>query len=459
MKVLKFGGTSVGTVESLTNVKCIVESLEEPAIVVVSALGGITDRLIATARKAEAGDEAGVAEGMEYIRDRHGKVIDALVADSDKDRVYGSVWALMSELERLYRGVGLLNDCSERTMDRIVSFGERMSSVIVASIVDDAVLANSLDFIRTSKRHGKNRLDNDATAELIERYLTPLCTTGKVVVTGGFISTGQDGVITNLGRGGSDYTAAILASHFNAGELEIWTDVDGFLTSDPRKTQGTHIIDRMTFVEAMELCNFGAKVIYPPTIYPVFHKNIPVYIKNTFNPSAPGTRISDLKSCGDCRGKVVGISSLADTAIVSVKFMSVDHARRSNARVLNALARKGVDILLSDNRSGVVLHYALRNSDVLQAVEELQVEFGNSDDDNLVTLLPAKEALATVAAVGENLHDQVALHNRIVETLSKNEIPVYSSMASAGGSSVAVVVDLENERKSLQILHTLIFNK
>lgn len=192
---------------------------------------------------------------------------------------------LLDELANLYRGINLLGDLSDRAMDIIVSYGERMSCVIVSRIIDNARLYDSRTFIKTEKQFGKHILDNEATSEAIHRIFDG--NDSDVVVVPGFISSDAKGDITNLGRGGSDYTAAILAATLDANTLEIWTDVDGFMTADPRVIDNAYVIDHLSFIEAMELCNFGAKVIYPPTIYPVFHKNIPIYIKNTFNPRLP----------------------------------------------------------------------------------------------------------------------------------------------------------------------------
>jgi len=297
MKVLKFGGTSVGTVESLRNVKMIVEQCTEPVIVVVSALGGITDQLINTAKLASKGDIS-YLESYTHIVERHNNVIDNMVSSEKLSEVKSIVNSLLEELGNIYRGVSLIRDLSERTLDIIVSYGERLSSVIISRIIDNAQHYDSRNFIKTEKQFNKHILDNEATQKLIHSTFDNNNFT--VALVPGFISSDEDGNITNLGRGGSDYTAAILAATLNASILEIWTDVDGFMTADPRVINNTYVIDHLSFIEAMELCNFGAKVIYPPTIYPVFHKNIPILIKNTFNPTAPGTRISEQRPSVEC---------------------------------------------------------------------------------------------------------------------------------------------------------------
>lgn len=256
MKVLKFGGTSVGTVRSLTSVKQIVEGRTEPVIVVVSALGGITDKLIATAKTAASGDSSYIESYNEIVA-RHRDVIDGLVPEQSLDEVNTRVNALLEELGNIYLGVSLIKDLSPRSLDIIVSYGERLSSVIISRIIADAMLLDSRGFIRTVDQFGKHVLDNDLTQQLVHSTFDGL--DFKVAVVPGFISSDRNGDVTNLGRGGSDYTAAILAAALDAETLEIWTDVDGFMTADPRIIKNTYVIPHLSFIEAMELCNFGAK--------------------------------------------------------------------------------------------------------------------------------------------------------------------------------------------------------
>ena len=275
MRVLKFGGTSVGTPESLLNVKNIVENINEPVIVVVSALGGLTDRLIATANNARDGKEW--KSDWEAMVERHHNIIRQVVPDNMQDATVETVDNLLNDLARNYEGIQLLGQLPPQTLDLIVSFGERMSAPIVAAMIHDARLHYSPDFIKTERWFDRNIADVPLTEECILKEFPA----GSVrrEVTGGFISSDREsGIITNLGRGGSDYTAALIAAALDASVLDIWTDVDGFLTTDPRIVPSARIIDEMSFVESMELCSFGAKVIYPPTIYPVFHKNIPIRI-------------------------------------------------------------------------------------------------------------------------------------------------------------------------------------
>ena len=293
MKVLKFGGTSVGSIESILSLKQIVlkEAKEQPVVVVVSALGGITDKLIATSKLAIAGDER-YRDEFEAIVDRHHKMIDTIITDAKKrEDLFNIVDSLLEQLKSIYFGVYLIHDMSEKTLDAIVSYGERLSSNIVATLIKGAKWFDSRDFITTERKHGKNVLDAELTNKLVRQTFADL---PHISLVPGFISRDKNsGEVTNLGRGGSDYTAAIISAALDADVLEIWTDVDGFMTADPKVIKSAYTINELSYIEAMELCNFGAKVIYPPTIYPVCVKNIPIKVKNTFNPEHPGTLIKE----------------------------------------------------------------------------------------------------------------------------------------------------------------------
>ena len=259
MKVLKFGGTSVGTVESLRHVKRIVEECEEQVIVVVSALGGITDLLIKTAHQASTGDIT-YMQNYAKIVERHINVINGIVPQEKITTVRTKIDMLLEELGNIYRGVSLIKDLSSRTLDIIVSYGERMSSTIVSNIIENATLFDSREFIKTESQFNKHVLQAELTERLIKETFGSF--TGKVALVPGFISTdAKANDITNLGRGGSDYTAALICAALDASQLEIWTDVDGFMTADPRVISTAYVIDKLTFIEAMELCNFGAKVV------------------------------------------------------------------------------------------------------------------------------------------------------------------------------------------------------
>lgn len=454
MNVLKFGGTSVGTPESLKSVKAIVEGRTEPVIVVVSALGGITDKLISTARTAAKGDPSYIESYNEMV-ERHRNVIDCLVPEEYRDEVNTRVDALLGELGNIYLGVSLIKDLSPRSLDIIVSYGERLSSSIISRIIKDAVLLDSRGFIKTMDQFGKHVLDNDLSQQLIHSTFDGL--DFKVAVVPGFISSDRNGDVTNLGRGGSDYTAAILAASLDADVLEIWTDVDGFMTADPRIIENTYVIPHLSFIEAMELCNFGAKVIYPPTIYPVFHKNIPIYIKNTFNPDAPGTCISDDIPEGENKD-IKGISSINDTCLITVSGLCMVGVIGVNARIFNTLAANGVSVfLVSQASSENTTSFAVRNADADRAVQSLEKEFSAEIETGEMNPIKAEYNLATIAIVGENMRHSTGVAGKLFNTLGRNGINVIACAQGASETNISFVTELKNQRKALNVIHDSFF--
>lgn len=453
MKVLKFGGTSVGTVASLKNVKQIVESCPTPVVVVVSALGGVTDMLIATSKMAAAGDP-GYKISFDNIVKRHYDIIDNLVDPVSRDEVRGRVDILFEELSNIYRGISLIKDLSERTLNIVVSYGERLSSLIISHIIKGATLFDSREFIKTVNEGGRNILDAELTARLIGSTFGH--TDFEVALVPGFISTDLDGHITNLGRGGSDYTASILAANLNANALEIWTDVDGFMTADPRLIDSAYVIDRLSYVEAMELCNFGAKVIYPPTIYPAFHKNIPLVIKNTFNPDAPGTLVSDSTSS---EGKPIkGISSINDTCLITVTGLGMVGIVGINARIFNTLARNGVSVfLVSQASSENNTSFAVKNADADIAVRVLKEEFkAELAGGQLSDIVPTHD-LATVAIVGQNMKGTAGIAGKLFNTLGRNGINVIAVAQGASEINISFVIRRHNLQKALNVIHDSLF--
>lgn len=454
MKVLKFGGSSVGTPPALANVKVIVESTQGKKVVVVSALGGVTDLLLSTAALAKK-DDVAYLEQYARIVERHRAAIDAMVPPSKHDQVESVVRVMLEELANIYKGVALLHDLSPRALKMIVSYGERMSSVIVASIIDDAVLFDSRRFIRTKKGpHGEEILDTELTNELIHREFSK--TEWTTAVCGGFLATDSEGEVSNLGRGGSDYTASILAAALNADILEIWTDVDGFMTADPKVIPHAYVIDSLTFTEAMELCNFGAKVIYPPTIYPVYHKDIPIRVKNTFNPDAPGTLISNQAAPTD---KVIkGISSINDTALVTISSLCMVGVIGVNSRIFNALTSRGVSVFLvsqaaSENNTTI----AVRNSDVDLAVETLKKEFAVELADGMFNDVKAQLDLATVAVVGENMKHCTGIAGKLFNTVGRNGIDVIACAQGAAQTNISFVIEKKSLTKTLNVIHDSFF--
>lgn len=434
MKVLKFGGTSVGTPASLSNVRAIVEGRAEQCVVTVSALGGVTDRLIAAAEAAAAESDAW-RDIYAEIHTRHFNVINEVVSEDKREKTRATVENLLKKLEEIFRAINLLGELTERSRDLVVSFGERMSCEIVTAMIPGAELAHSLEYIRTRRHFGKSILDSEATSVLISERFRALAE-AKVIVVPGFIARDSDGHITNLGRGGSDYTAAILAAELGAEELEIWTDVDGFMTADPRIVGDARVIDSLSFVEAMELCNFGAKVVYPPTIYPVFHKNIPILIKNTFNPTAAGTLIGDTKTDGF---KTLGVSSIADTRLVTIKEPG------NFERMINALTRNGIETFLPDGKG----RCGIRGSESERAEAILAEEFAGEPASKGISI---SERQAMVALIGrgsssENISDGIA------KALNSAGIPITHTPQQVSEGSSACMIAAGDLKEALQVIH------
>ena len=455
MKVLKFGGTSVGSVNSILSVKKIVEAIEEPVIVVVSALGGITDKLLNTASMATNGDVGYEREFSEIIT-RHLDVIEGVIPDKDRRiEVQKQVMALLDELGNIYKGVYLINDLSAKTSDTIVSYGERISSLIVSNVINEAKLFDSRKFIKTVKQFNKHIVDFELTNKLIKETFNPL---PKVSLVPGFISTSAEGEVTNLGRGGSDYTASILATALDARRLEIWTDVDGFMTADPRVISSAYVIDRLTFTEAMELCNFGAKVIYPPTIYPVYHQNIALRILNTFNPTARGTYISKEKIKDEGKALIKGISSINDTCLITVQGLGMVGVIGVNYRIFKTLAKNGISVfMVSQASSENNTTFAVRNADADLAVKVLDEEFALERAQGDMSDTVAEKDLATVAIVGENMKRTPGIAGKLFGTLGRAGISVIACAQGASETNISFVIKLKYLRKALNSIHDSFF--
>ncbi len=455
MKVLKFGGTSVGTAESLALVKQIVENTDEQSIVVVSALGGVTDMLIAKANMAAKGDMS-YLDSFDKIVKRHEDVIAGAVIEGKQNAVHELVNPLFDELANIFKGVSLIKDLSQRTLDIIVSYGERLSSLIISNTIKDATWFDSCKFIKTEQQFNKHIADLNLTNKLVCEAFQSF--KGAVAIVPGFISTDKkNGDITNLGRGGSDYTAAIICAALNASVLQIWTDVNGFMTADPKVISNAYVIDNLTFGEAMELCNFGAKVIYPPTIYPVFHKNIPIVIKNTFNPTARGTLISAEKSESDTRA-IKGISSINDTCLITVAGLGMVGVVGINSRLFKVLADNGISVfLVSQASSEQNTSFAVKNCDADLAVKVLTDEFATEIAMGEITDISAKKNLATVAIVGENMKHTPGVAGRLFNTLGRNGINVIVCAQGASETNISFVIEYESLRKALNVIHDSFF--
>ena len=454
MKVMKFGGTSVGSVDSILKVKQIVEAAEEPVIVVVSALGGITDKLINTSQMAANGDAEYEKEYREIVNRHIEMVYTVIPAGEGRTVLLDKVNELLSELKDIFQGIYLIKDLSSKTSATIVSYGERLSSIIAATLIKGAVWYDSRNFIKTEKKHAKHILDSELTTSLVKETFDEI---PQVALVPGFISTDKNsGEVTNLGRGGSDYTASIIAASLNAASLEIWTDVDGFMTADPRVISTAYTINELSYVEAMELCNFGAKVVYPPTIYPVCHKNIPILIKNTFNPEAPGTIIKQEVDSGS--KAIKGISSINDTTLITVTGLGMVGVIGVNFRIFKALAQNGISVFMvsqasSENSTSI----GVRNQDAALACEVLNEEFAKEIEMGEISPVVAEMNLATIAIVGENMKHTPGIAGKLFGTLGRNGISVIACAQGASETNISFVVEAKSLRKSLNVIHDSFF--
>ena len=454
MKVMKFGGTSVGSVDSILKVKQIVEAAEEPVIVVVSALGGITDKLINTSQMAANGDAEYEKEYREIVNRHIEMVYTVIPAGEGRTVLLDKVNELLSELKDIFQGIYLIKDLSSKTSATIVSYGERLSSIIAATLIKGAVWYDSRNFIKTEKKHAKHILDSELTTSLVKETFDEI---PQVALVPGFISTDKNsGEVTNLGRGGSDYTASIIAASLNAASLEIWTDVDGFMTADPRVISTAYTINELSYVEAMELCNFGAKVVYPPTIYPVCHKNIPILIKNTFNPEAPGTIIKQEVDSGS--KAIKGISSINDTTLITVTGLGMVGVIGVNFRIFKALAQNGISVFMvsqasSENSTSI----GVRNQDAALACEVLNEEFAKEIEMGEISPVVAEINLATIAIVGENMKHTPGIAGKLFGTLGRNGISVIACAQGASETNISFVVEAKSLRKSLNVIHDSFF--
>ncbi|MBO7417516.1 MAG: bifunctional aspartate kinase/homoserine dehydrogenase I [Bacteroidaceae bacterium] len=454
MKVLKFGGSSVGTTASIRNVKQIVANQQGQVIVVVSALGGVTDQLIKTAKMASEGNKA-YEEDLADLMQRHYDLINDNIAKGTRfDALMAQVEQLLGELRDIFQGIYLIKDLSRKTNDTILSYGERLSSLIVAEVTG-ALWKDSRLFIKTERKQGKHILNAELTNQLVKEQLTDL---PKLTLIPGFIATDKNtGEVTNLGRGGSDYTAAIVAAALNAESLEIWTDVDGFMTADPRVIHSAYTITSLTYVEATELCNFGAKVVYPPTIWPVYHKNIPILIKNTFNPEAKGTIIRQGTANGS--GKAIkGISSIDDTCLITVQGLGMVGVIGVNRRIFSTLAEHGISVFMvsqasSENSTSI----GVRTADAVTACDVLNMEFSKEIEMGEMVPMKAEYGLATVAIVGENMKHTPGIAGKLFGALGRSGISVIACAQGASETNISFVVNKKLLRKSLNVIHDSFF--
>ncbi|MEE4284951.1 MAG: bifunctional aspartate kinase/homoserine dehydrogenase I, partial [Mariniphaga sp.] len=451
MKVLKFGGTSVGSAANIRKVKEIVLQQKEDTIVVVSALGGVTDLILSAARIASAGT-GDFHPLLAEIKNRHKQTIDELFNGSGA-MVYIAE-ELLDELEQILTGITLVGELTAKTLDRIAGIGERISSHLVAQFIPGAVRKDSAELIQTDSNFGKARVDFGITNQKIKEEFADF---SGIAVMPGFIAKNIKGEFTTLGRGGSDYTAAILAAALEVDSLEIWTDVDGFMTADPRVISKAYTIPELTYSEAMELSHFGAKVIYPPTILPVYQNGIPIRIKNTFKPENEGTLI--LSSAKTPKERPIkGISSISGISLVTLQGIGMVGVTGISMRLFTALASVSVNvILISQASSENSISVAIDEHAVELAESAIRSEFEKEIETGQVSKIDIERELSVVAIVGENMKHTTGIAGKLFSTIGKNGINIIAIAQGASELNISWVVKTSELRKTLNVVHESFF--
>ncbi len=461
MKVLKFGGTSVANAERIKSVKDIVlTTLEQDPnlVVVVSALGGLTDTLIETAKMAEAGNE-GFREQADDIYYRHRQVIEALFTNQELVQVRSYLKEQKQDLENLLHGIYLVKELSPRVLDCVMSYGEMMSSFIVARYMAKCLPAGAVKYIdarqliETDSEFGSARVNFEATNA---KATQQIASHEGVSVMGGFIASNAKKVTTTLGRGGSDYTAAIVGAALDASEIEIWTDVNGVMTADPRKVKKAFSLHEMTYEEAMEMSHFGAKVIHPPTVQPAFDKQIPLRIRNTFNPSFAGTLITAQPQADS--HPVKGITSISDISLVTVQGSGLIGVMGIAGRLFNALAREKVNIILITQASSEhSISFAVRPADALKSRTAIKDEFKFEMRSKMVDEVEVEDNLSIVAVIGSNMKNSVGTAGQMFIALGKNGVNIRAIAQGSSELNISTVVGKHYETKALNALHDAFF--
>ncbi|MGB3545664.1 MAG: bifunctional aspartate kinase/homoserine dehydrogenase I, partial [Saprospiraceae bacterium] len=460
MKVLKFGGSSVAKPERIRSIVAILKGYYAKGdhfTVVFSAFGGVTDGLIDMSTRAAAGDDT-YGELLLQFTERHQEAIDELIpAGAQRDEVKAQMRQSHEVLKNLLYGIFLVREASDRSMDYVLSFGERSSAYIIAQTLRaNGIPAGYLDarkIIKTDKIFGNAKVDFAKTYEKISLHYSE---NPEIQIVTGFIASAKGGLTTTLGRGGSDYTASLIAAGLQAEAIEIWTDVDGVLTADPRKVRKAFTIPQLTYAEAMEMSHFGAKVIYPPTLLPALHKNIPLYIKNTFNPDFVGTRVSTQR---DPEGSAVkGISSIGDVSLLTLSGTGMFGVPGTAGRLFSALAQGGINvILITQGSSEHAISYAVKPADAEGARKHVDAAFAYEIDRGIINKVRIERDLSVVAIIGENMRYQPGISGRLFSSLGRNGI---NAVAIAQGSSelnISVVIPKEDETKALNALHESFF--
>jgi aspartokinase/homoserine dehydrogenase 1 len=455
MKVLKFGGSSVGTPQRILGIIEILKDYEqrgERFAVVFSAFGGVTDMLLDMSRKAEEGDSS-YLDDLENFKIRHIEAIALLLSGELFAKAEKAVEVGFEELEDLLHGIYLLQEASPRSMDYVVSFGERNSAFIISKTLQaNGLNAEYLDarkVIKTDKTFSAAKVDFELTNKNIQNHFAE---NKAIQVITGFISSTEEGITTTLGRGGSDYTVAIFGAALDAKVIEIWTDVDGVMTADPRKVKGAFTQNTMTYAEAMEMSHFGAKVIYPPTIVPALQRNIPLRIRNTFNPTFAGTLISDYHEKND--SVVKGISSIGEVSLLTIEGNGMVGVIGVAGRLFSALAKSNVNvILITQGSSEHSISFAVKPADANIAKAAMEAEFDYELKQKLVVSPRIENDLSVIAVIGENMRYHSGMAGRMFQSLGKNGVNIIAIAQGSSELNISAVIRKSDEHKALNALH------
>ncbi|MBD1420164.1 bifunctional aspartate kinase/homoserine dehydrogenase I [Sphingobacterium chuzhouense] len=459
MKVLKFGGTSVGNVESVKAVLGIVKRSYdegEKPLVVLSAMAGVTNLLMRMADNAA--ERIPFDEDLKLLEERHFEVVKKLIAVKYQNPVFTRLKLMLNELEDILQGISALRELSLQSKDLVVSFGERLSNYMVSKIMEQYIaqteFIDASHYIKTDSNFGHAHVNEEVTNQLIQSLAHTHV--DKLLFVTGFIGSNENGRITTLGRGGSDYTAAIFGSVLQASAIEIWTDVNGMLTADPRIVKKAFSQPTLSYNEAMELSYFGAKVIYPPTMIPAFLKKIPIVIRNTFEPEFPGTVIQF--ESGKSVYPIKGISSIADISVINVSGSGMIGKSGFSGRLFTLLAREQINVvLITQSSSEHSITFAVHPNDATKAVQLIKAEFELELEANKLVMPTVENELSVLAIVGENMKRTPGMSGRLFHALGRNGINVRAIAQGSSELNISVIIEKENMAKALNTVHDAFF--
>ncbi len=458
MITMKFGGTSVGDVPRLQEVISIVQScLDRKPVVVASAMGGATDVLLETAQLAVQRETSRVKKKIDELRERHFQVIASLVkSDQRRKSLLDNQSQMFDELANLYHGVSLLKELSVRSLDAIASFGEILSCMQIAAIFNDhgipAQFVDARTLIRTDAHFGAATVDFATSNENIRKVLKPLLDANTVPVITGFLGCTEDGLTTTLGRSGSDYTGSIVGAALGSEEIWIWTDVDGVMTADPRYVKGAMVLPEISYREAAEMSYFGAKVIHPKTMMPAIENSIPIRIKNTFNPSFPGTLIS--RAANSTERVVKNVTSIDNLGLVAIEGRGMVGVPGISARIFTALARVHVNVMMiSQASSEQNVCVVIPQRDCSNAVQELRAEFEIDIARKIIDDIKLQKGVSIIAVVGEGMRGVPGIAGKTFSAIALAGVNIVAIAQGSSELNISLVVSQSDVRKAVQTIH------